>query len=321
MIQQLFTISRHTFIESIRQPIYTVLILIAALALVLNPSLAAYTFDDDNKLLVDMGLSTLFLAGLLLAAFTATGVLTDELENKTALTVVSKPVARPLLVLGKYAGVGAAIIVAFWILTCIFLLTVRHRVMQTAADTFDGPVLLFGCGAGLAGVIGAAWANYFYRSAFTSTLVAALAALMTLAWAMVMLIDEDWQFQDPTTDLNQPMMVGLFLILQAVLILTALAIAASTRLGRMATLVVCAIGFGAGILNDYFSNNITDQYGIIKVLCLGVPNLQFFWPADVLTQGLYYPTSYVLSVTGYTVMYITALMALAVALFQKREVG
>jgi len=39
---------------------------------------------------VDIGFSIIFGVGLLLAAFTATGVLSDEVENRTALTVVSE---------------------------------------------------------------------------------------------------------------------------------------------------------------------------------------------------------------------------------------
>ena len=80
---QLVTIARNTFTESIRQPIFAVVLLVAGLALSLNPSLSAYTLEDDNKLLIDMGLSTLFLAGLALTAFTATSVLSNEIQQRT----------------------------------------------------------------------------------------------------------------------------------------------------------------------------------------------------------------------------------------------
>ena len=85
----LFTIARNAFLESIRQPIHAVLVCVGLLALLLNVNIAAYTLEDDNKLLIDLGLSTLFLAGLLLAAFTATSVLSREIENKTCLLYTS----------------------------------------------------------------------------------------------------------------------------------------------------------------------------------------------------------------------------------------
>ena len=142
----LVTIARNAFLESIRQPIHAVLICAALLALVLNVNLAGYTLEDDNKLLVDLGLSTLFLSGLLMAAFTATSVLSREIENKTVLTVVSKPVPRPQVVVGKFLGVAAAIATAYWLLAAVFLLTVRHRVQSSVReeDIFDPPVVTFG---------------------------------------------------------------------------------------------------------------------------------------------------------------------------------
>jgi ABC-type transport system involved in multi-copper enzyme maturation permease subunit len=67
----IFSIARNAFLEAIRQPIFIVLVLIGLLAMVCNVNLAAFTMGEYEKLLVDLGLSTLFLVGLLLAAFTA----------------------------------------------------------------------------------------------------------------------------------------------------------------------------------------------------------------------------------------------------------
>ena len=114
MVQRFLALANNTFVETVRQPIYAVLLLATAAMLVLNVSLAGFTLEDDDKLLLDLGLSTLMLSGLFLSAFSATGVLTREIENKTVLTVISKPVGRPLFILGKFAGLLAALLLAFY---------------------------------------------------------------------------------------------------------------------------------------------------------------------------------------------------------------
>ncbi len=321
MIRQLLTISRHTFVASIRQPVIVVLLWIATMALVLNPALAAYTLDDDNKLLIDMGFSTLFLAGLLMAVLTTTGVLGEEVEVKTAQIVVSKPVARPVFVLGQYIGVCAAIAVVFWALCGVFLLTVRHRVLQTAADPFDGPVILFGASAGLLALTGATLANYFYHRAFTSSFVASLSVLITVAWAMVLLVDKRWDLQTPMTDFEPQIMIGLLMIFQAVLILAAVAVAASTRLNQLMTLIVCVGGFLLGLLNEYMFGRFANTNPLALIGHVLTPNLHLFWPADAVTQHQPYTLGYVGLVTAYAALYTTALLGLAVALFQRREIG
>ena len=323
MFQQVLTIARNTFVESVRQPVFIVLIVVGALGLVISVPMTGYTLEQDNKMLVDFGFSTLFVTGLLLAALTAAGVLSRELENKTVLTVMSKPVARPLFVLGKYAGVAAAILVAYWVLTTIFLLTVRHEVMQKAGDPIDWPVIIFGTGAALVAAVVAALANYFYSRVFTSTFVAALALLMTLAWGLVMVIDKEWSFQSPTTDFNVQLMIGLLLVFQALLIVTAVAIASSTRLGQVMTLLICVAVFLIGLVSDYVLgqwDKVSDSL-FAAVAYRVAPNFQLLWPADALTQGNDFSWNYVALVSSHSALYIGAIMALAVGLFQTRETG
>jgi len=328
MFEQLLTIGRNTFLESIRQPIFVVLLFVTSLALSFNPMLSAYTLDNDNKLMVDMGLSTLFLSGLLLAAFTATGVLNREVQNKTVLTVVSKPVSRPTFVIGKFVGVAAAITVAFWILGIIFLLTVRHKVLQTAADHFDMPVITFGGLAVLGAVAVATAGNYFYHWVFTSTLVGVVSILLGIAILLVLVIGPEWQFQSPAYEFGQEgampngqLLVGMILILQGLLFVTAIAIAASTRLGQVMTLMVCFGVFILGLISDYMLGRFAETSLISDIFYRIIPNVQLFYPADAITQGRPIPGMYVAWVTGYTALFIAAVLSLAVALFQTREVG
>lgn len=329
MLQQLLTLARNTFMESIRQPIFVVLLLTTTLALILLPMLAGYTFDDDNKLLLEMGLSTLFLSGVLLAAFTATGVVSNEVENRTVLTVVSKPVSRPLFILGKFLGIAAALGVAFWITSLLFLLTLRHRVMQTASDPFDGPVLTFGGLAVFGSILVAALANYLYARVFASTLVACLFFSLTPAYLLVLLIAKGWTFQTPAVDWSTQNALALLLIFEAVLVLTAVALAASTRLGQVMTLVVC-VGVGVlGQVGEYLVQRAARAGGgedswaraAVDAIYYAVPNVLFFWVASGLARGNEVSLENVLYVSAYGLLFVIALVSLAIALFQTREVG
>jgi ABC-type transport system involved in multi-copper enzyme maturation permease subunit len=325
MIHQIFTIGRNTFLESIRQPIFGVLILVASLLLIMNLNVAAYTMDDDNKQLLDMGLSTLFVTCIFLAAFTATGVLSQEIENKTVLTVVSKPVSRPIFVLGKYAGVAAAIGVGYWLLAIVFMLTLRHKVMQTASDAFDGPVIVFGFLGLFVSLIGSAIGNYLYHWVFTSSLVISLCITQTLAIFLVLFINKDWVFQSPMVDLQETitpqLVMGLFLLFQGLLIVTAIAITTSTRVGQVMTIMVCSGFMVLGLTSDYMFAEASEKTAWGMVLFRTIPNLHMFWPADALTQGLPITPSFVGIVTLYCVMMVGGFLSLAVALFQTREVG
>src|SRR5690606_29714011 len=115
MFNKLWAVTVNSFTETIRQPIYGILVLVTVGLLVFNVGIAGYTLEDDNKLLKDLGLSTLLLSGLFISAFSASGILSQEIENKTVLTVVSKPISRPVFLLGKFAGLAGALAVAFYL--------------------------------------------------------------------------------------------------------------------------------------------------------------------------------------------------------------
>jgi hypothetical protein len=52
-----------------------------------------------------------------------------------------------------------------------------------------------------------------------------------------------------------------------------------------------------------------------------LPNFQLFWLSDALTQKRAIPSEYIGLVVPYALAMVTALLALATALFQRREVG
>ncbi len=332
MLLQLLTLTRNTFIESIRQPVYAVLLIAGTLGLWLNLQLAGYTMEDDNKMLIDLGLSMLFIVGLLLAGFTATGVVTAEIESRTVLTVVSKPVPRPLFIVGKYLGVASALALACWTLALVYLMTVRFRVLQTASDPIDWPVFTFAALAFLAAALLSAWGNYFFHWVFTSSFAFSYAAFNTAAYLVVLVIDKKWQFQSIATEFTThegrlvQVLIALLLLFEGILMLSAIAVAVSTRLGQVMTMVICVGVFLLGLISNsiyhQFANTTAGSSNVFaRLLYWVMPNLQFLWQADALTAGHAIPMSHVALVTAYSTLYITALLCVAIALFQTREVG
>jgi ABC-type transport system involved in multi-copper enzyme maturation permease subunit len=252
MFQQTFAIARNTFLESIRQPIMLVVLVVATILIILANPLSAFTMTNDQRMYIDMGLATVFLCGALLAAFIATNVLGREIENRTALTVVSKPVGRPLFVLGKYLGVAAAITVGTLYMSFVFLLAEQHSVLQTVRDPVHAPVVLFGVGAALLGLGIGIWCNYFYDKVFSSTVICATTPLAGLAYLFSLMFKADFSLQGIQDGFKAQIWLALVALLIAILVLTAIAVAASTRLNQVLTLGVTIGIFLFGLMSDWF---------------------------------------------------------------------
>lgn len=333
MLYKLFAIIANTFVETIRQPIYGVLMWVAVGLLILNPSLATYSLDrgSDIKIMMDVGLSTLLLYGLFASVFSAVGVITREIESHTVLTVVSKPVTRTTFLLGKFLGVSGAILFSFFFLCVVFLLTVRHGVLETVADPYDMPVIVFGGLALGISLSAAIWGNYVYGWHFSTTLAMWVVPLATLALVAALSFDMNWNFQSPLQGFEKgddsPKNFGsqigyaVAMIFGAVLILTSFAVALATRFSLVVTLTLCAGIFVLGLVSDYFFGRFISDGLVFQLLYGIVPNFQFTWAGDALTQEMLIPISQVGWVLAYSTLYALAVMALGVAMFQSREVS
>ena len=332
MFGQLLAVTRNAFTEAIRQPFFVVWLCVVSLGIVLNPFLAAYTFEDDNKLATDMGLSMLLMGGLFLAAFTASGVVSREIENRTALTVISKPVPRPVFVLGKFAGVAGALLLGWWDWSFLHLLAVRQGALSTASTPWNFPVIVLGAAAILGAVSVAGGKNYLFGRHFGASFARWLAILLPAAWLITLPLDHAFRPVSPLRHLDPGMLVAMFFVLQATMLFAAVATACSTRLGQVATLVICLLVFLLGLSSDYLFGRLAADVvrdgvvvqqgaGWAKALYAAVPNLGFHWLADALTQGTIYNAGwdYFARVTLYTAAMVAGILGLAVALFQTRS--
>ena len=326
MFRKLVTIAQNTFIETLRQPVYAVIIVIALFLFLMSPSLTMFTLSDDNKLLRELGLSTLFLASLFIAIFSASGAVGEEIDNKTISTVLSKPVQRPVFIIAKFLGVAAAVALAHYICTIALLMSIRHGVLETVNDVHDWTVITTLLTVIIATFLLSAFFNYTYDWKFSSTAIVLLSIFATFGMIFLYFIDRDWQFNPQNNGINKLDVYGSVLLLLAAFIVVALAVAFSARFNIVLTLSACIGIFLLGLVSDYIFGRFADTHIWAQIGRFLVPNLQIFWISDAIYEStesneIVVPLKYILISTVYAVCYTTAVLLSGIALFQRRQVG
>jgi ABC-2 type transport system permease protein len=321
VLSRLLTIAKNTVFETLRQPIYTVLIVSALILLLLAPFISMYTLDEDVKLLRELALSTLFLAGLFMAVFSATGAITEEIETGTITTVLSKPIPRPVFVLGKFLGVAGAVTISHYILTAAMLMAIRHGVLETASDEFDWTVITAASVALLATIIISAFFNYAYEWNFSASAIGIGSVFAAIALLFLAFIDRDWKVNPANNGFHLFDLYASILLLFAVFITVALAVMFSTRMNIILTLLCCIGIFLLGLISDWVFGRFADEHLWAKIGYVLIPNLQIFWVSDAIYETNAVPTSYLLMGFYYAILYIAGILLIAIALFQRRQVG
>lgn len=320
-MKKLFTLAQNTFIETLRQPVYIIIIIAALLLLLVSPSLTMYTMSDDNKLLREMGLSTLFLTSLFIAIFSASGAVAEEIDNKTILTVLTKPILRPIFILAKFLGVSAAVAVAHYICTVAMLMAIRHGVLETVSDTPDWTVIGTGAAVVVLAILLSAFFNYSYDWKFSSTAIILTAVFATIGMVFLCFIDRYWRFNPQNNGFNALDVYSSVLLFLAAIIIVALAVALSTRFNIVVTLSACVGIFMLGLISDWAFGELAKTQLWAKICYYLVPNLQIFWISDAIYEGSEVPIKYILITASYALCYTTAILLLAIAVFQRRQVG
>ena len=99
------SIARATTKEAVRQPIFLLLLAVGTIVMLANIYIPFFSLGDDTKMFIDCGLATILICSLLVAIWTASLSVAEEIEGKTAMTLLSKPITRREFIMGKYLGI------------------------------------------------------------------------------------------------------------------------------------------------------------------------------------------------------------------------
>ncbi len=113
-------VAQAAFREGVRQPMFWLIVSFAFLALTAAPIIPYFTFGEDYIMTKELGYDTIMLGTVVFGVLAATLFVTDEIEGRTAITLMSKPVSRRQFLLGKFVGIMLASALMFGILGFYF---------------------------------------------------------------------------------------------------------------------------------------------------------------------------------------------------------
>lgn len=139
--------------EAIAQSLFAVTLALGVCALVAFIYVPYNTFGEDIKMLKDSGLTLIKVLAVIVALWTASVSIAEEIEGRTALTVLSKPIGRRQFILGKFLGIIWPIVLMFLLLGLVFLVTVSFKVAYDARETAAGQPIWQECFSEMISVI------------------------------------------------------------------------------------------------------------------------------------------------------------------------
>lgn len=126
-MRRIGTIALHTFKEAVRDKVLYSLIVFALLLIGAAILFGQISVGIDQIILINLGLSSISVFGVLMAIFIGIGLVSKEIERRTLYNILSKPVRRVEFIVGKYCGLLLTLLVNTAIMTAGFYLALLYE--------------------------------------------------------------------------------------------------------------------------------------------------------------------------------------------------
>ena len=260
-------IAVHVFRDSVRDKVLYNLVLFAVLLISASYFIGQLSAGQDLKIIKDLALGATSVFGLFIAVFIGIGLVAKEVERRSIYTILSKPVRRHELVLGKYVGL-------------VLTLAINVAIMVAAM----------------------------------------YAVLGYMSWIETEEFKRSWE----APAMDPALLKAVFLIFVQLMLVTAMAVFFSTfsspMLSAVLTFGLYVVGhFNADLRNFQDVVDSAPAVYLARALYYVLPNLAPFDVKAAVVHAQPVTFEYMALTTGYGLLYIAALLVLAVLVFTRRD--
>lgn len=153
VMPKLSAVALSTLKSEMAQPLFAILMAIGCFALILFVYIPYNTFGEDIKVVKDSGMTLIMVLCIIQAVWAAGTSISDEIEGRTALTVLSKPIGRRSFIIGKYMGIFWTVAVMFCVLGLILMVAVAYKPIYDARETSNPEPIWQLCMLEMTGVV------------------------------------------------------------------------------------------------------------------------------------------------------------------------
>lgn len=141
--RSVWAIARATLLEAIRARIFYVLLLFGIVIIGFSQAFTWLSPGEEAKVVLDLGISSMTLIGVVVAIFFGAGLIFREVEDRTILTILSKPVTRGQYVAGKLLGMALILLVCLLPMAIVYWMAARFYVMFWEWDLVKAVAMIY----------------------------------------------------------------------------------------------------------------------------------------------------------------------------------
>jgi ABC-type transport system involved in multi-copper enzyme maturation permease subunit len=283
------TIARGTLKEAVRQPAFVMTLSLTVLFLIALKYIPFFAGKEETKFYIECSLATILMSGMILGVWLASTSVADEIEGRTAMTLLSKPINRRQFVLGKYLGILQALLILVLVCGAMLYIFTYEKTGYDAREASTGRLEFV-----------------FWES------------VDWLPFEIPRAVPQRWE--------NAIRVIpGLTLIFMEIAVLTAISVAISTRVPMLVNVMSCLTIFVVGHLTTVLVQSALKGQVFVtfvaRLLSTVLPTLESFNMDAAIATGRTIPPEYIGWSAVYCAAYVSAAILLGFILFEDRDLA
>jgi ABC-type transport system involved in multi-copper enzyme maturation permease subunit len=289
------------FQEGVRQPMFWLLTVLGSCMMLISVFIPYFTFGEDLKMVKELCYAFTMLGPAIFGVVAACMSVTEEIEGRTAVTLMSKPISRRQFLLGKFGGITLAALFMTALMGWVLVWVVLYKNWY---DSFN-PINQIDKEDPL-------WVAALVRNSWPDTMAGEVLRGIGL-----------W-----TSDVLSAL-PGLTIGFCQVAVLTAIAVALATRIPMVVNLTMCLLVYLLGhltpIMTEVTRNGNVLVSFVAQLFEHLLPGLDLFdvgssiirdLPLDPVSYGVY-----TFNVAVYALIYTSIALLVGLIMFEDRDLA
>lgn len=292
--------------------------LLLGLSILFAPSFTSFNLGNGSELLRSNLLSTLLVGGVFYASLSSTNLIQKELQQKTILSLLTRPVSLYQIYLGKLLGTFSLLALFTWLLASMCWFSLVIGTPDTASTKLNFTPIVCLCPTLIIGAVIAIALNYSAGINIISFLYGWWAAATPVIIFVVILLSPSFELPTPASSTSLEFIKATLLIHLMLMVIASFAISIGTITAPLTNLLLSIAFMFIGLMSPGLEQ-FSAAHQWLHFPTQTLPDFHVFWTAEMISLGHSITIDLIAMASSYAIGMIISFSSLGLYLMMRKD--
>lgn len=316
---KIISISIVTILEVARQPLGLILNLLISIIMLFSPAFTSFNLGNGAELLRSNILSTFLAGGLVYVSLISTNIVQQEINSKTILSLLSRPISLPSIYFGKVLGLIGALVMFFITISSVGWMSSVIGTPDTASTVLNYTPLMLLLPCLILLSITAVICNYLLGYNIVSFIQLGWFYITPILVVSIIFISQGLGWPMPENHIVEEFLKAAILIFFLLAVITSFSVSFGTFTPPILNVFFCMAFLMVGLLAPALRKHVRDTESWLVHVVQLMPDFHAFWMADMINLERRIPVELLMACSFYALGMILAFCSLGIAILLRRD--